>query len=291
MKKDTFKTLKFIAVQNYKKLAITFCLVLLENVLFTLYPLIAGWAINKIIERDIILALSYAFVVLLGWSIGAARRKIDTQVFATIYADLCVKVIIGEKARNSDVSSISARVGLSREFVNFFEEHFPVFFTSLASIFGAFIMLLYLEMYVGICCIIVIVFLWLNLKRFVVKNDRLYFKLNNRIENNVNVIEKSSDYHARRHYDITSLIRIKISNQEAFGYFIIGIIGFLLFGTAIVLLSTNGANAGHIYSVLTYLWTFCMGLDDAPRLLQHFSQLKDISKRVNAEISLNLNDR
>ena len=53
---------------------------------------------------------------------------------------------------------------------------------------------------------------------------------------------------------------------------------------AIFLLSSNHANAGHIYSVLTYLWTFAISLDDAPRLIEEFSKLKDIGKRVNVEL-------
>ena len=89
----------------------------------------------------------------------------------------------------------------------------------------------------------------------------------------------------KRHYDLLSMIRIKISNREATSFFIIGLVGALLVGVAIVLLSLNKASAGHIYSVLTYLWIMLNSLDDAPRLAQEFSKLKDISKRVNVELS------
>lgn len=46
------------------------------------------------------------------------------------------------------------------------------------------------------------------------------------------------------------------------------------------LATTKGVQAGHIYAVITYLWTFAISLDDAPRLLEQFSNLKDIGKRV-----------
>lgn len=36
--------------------------------------------------------------------------------------------------------------------------------------------------------------------------------------------------------------------------------------------------------MLTYLWTFATSLDDAPRLIEEFSKLKDIGKRVDAEL-------
>jgi len=43
----------------------------------------------------------------------------------------------------------------------------------------------------------------------------------------------------------------------------------------------GGLDAGHIYSVMTYMWMFAMSLDDGPQLLEKYSQLKDIGKRVN----------
>ena len=67
-------------------------------------------------------------------------------------------------------------------------------------------------------------------------------------------------------------------------FFIIGASAAAIVSLAIFLLSHKQATAGHIYSVLTYLWTFAISLDDAPRLVEEFSKLKDIGKRVNVEL-------
>ena len=67
-------------------------------------------------------------------------------------------------------------------------------------------------------------------------------------------------------------------------FFIIGASAAAIFSLAIFLLSSKQANAGHIYSVLTYLWTFAISPSDAPRLVEEFSKLKDIGKRVNVEL-------
>lgn len=40
-------------------------------------------------------------------------------------------------------------------------------------------------------------------------------------------------------------------------------------------------DAGHVYSVMTYLWMFVMSLDDSPALLEKYAQLKEIGKRVH----------
>lgn len=74
--------------------------------------------------------------------IALAVFVVDTQVFANIYAKLAVNVIMNEKQNAKDDSAIIARVALSREFVNFFETHFPMFFTSVISIIGSAFMLI-----------------------------------------------------------------------------------------------------------------------------------------------------
>jgi putative membrane protein len=74
---------------------------------------------------------------------------------------------------------------------------------------------------------------------------------------------------------------VLISNREASGYLCIGVAMSILFGFAFVHMTLKGfGNAGHIYSVSTYLWMFAMSLDDVPRLVEQYSNLKDIGQRV-----------
>ena len=142
LQNNAFKTLKSIATEHNKKLILTFAFVLAENGLFLAYPIFAGFAINAIIQGNTLNALIYALFVLIAWLVGAIRRRVDTQVFANIYAKLAVNVIMNEKQNAKDDSAIIARVALSREFVNFFETHFPMFFTSVISIIGSAFMLI-----------------------------------------------------------------------------------------------------------------------------------------------------
>lgn len=284
MKNSAFKTLKLIAKQNFKKLFLAFSLVLAENGLFLIYPLLAGIAINAIIEGKVLLALTYSLMVLIGWCIGAARRRVDTQVFTKIYADLAVKVIMSEKKDSKNDSVIIARANLSREFVDFFEQHFPMLFTSAVSIFGSVVMLFFIEFYVGLATFIVIIIFALLLPRYISKNDKLYLRLNNQIEKEVGRIKEARENKLKRHYKLLSLLRVRISNREAMSFLIIGISAAVLFSLAIITLANDKATAGHIYSVITYLWTFAISLDDAPNLIELFSKLKDIGKRVNTQI-------
>ena len=283
MQNNAFKTLKGIATEHNKKLILTFAFVLAENGLFLAYPIFAGFAINTIIQGNTLNALIYALFVLIAWLVGAIRRRVDTQVFANIYAKLAVNVIMNEKQNAKDDSAIIARVALSREFVNFFETHFPMFFTSVISIIGSAFMLIFVEPKVAVACFVVMTFFLIFLPRYIKKNDDLYLRLNDRLEKEAKVIGVFNKSTLNRHYDVVSKFRIAISNREAMSYFIIGVSASLLFLVAIIVLSSQQTNAGHIYSVMTYIWNFVISLDDSPKLIEEFSNLKDIGKRIDAQ--------
>ena len=283
MQNNAFKTLKGIATEHNKKLILTFAFVLAENGLFLAYPIFAGFAINATMQGNTLNALIYALFVLIAWLVGAIRRRVDTQVFANIYAKLAVNVIMNEKQNAKDDSSIIARVALSREFVNFFETHFPMFFTSVISIIGSAFMLIFVEPKVAVACFVVMTFFLIFLPRYIKKNDDLYLRLNDRLEKEAKVIGVFNKSTLNRHYDVVSKFRIAISNREAMSYFIIGISASLLFLVAIIVLSSQQTNAGHIYSVMTYIWNFVISLDDSPKLIEEFSNLKDIGKRIDAQ--------
>lgn len=283
--RGALNTLKKLARLHSNKLILTLTLVVAENIIYLLYPLMAGFAINAIIKGQSIHALLYALVVFIMWAIGAARRSMDTRTFARIYAGLAVPVILAQRKDNHSHSTMAARVTLSREFVDFFETHLPLLITSLASITGAVIMLLTIELWAGVACLSVLIFFSFFLPGYTRKNESLYEKLNNRLEKEVGFVGYASESTLTKHYAFLAKLRIRLSDREAFGYLFIGIAAALLFAVTILLMSLKGVgNAGHIYSVMTYMWMFAMSLDDAPSLLEKYSQLKEIGKRVNTDL-------
>ncbi|CAM6349522.1 ABC transmembrane type-1 domain-containing protein [Leclercia adecarboxylata] len=276
------KTLKLLGQRHSRKLILTFLLVAAENITMLLYPLLAGFAINAIVTGQALHAVLYAVMVFVMWAIGAARRSIDTRTFARIYAELAVPVIIAQREEQHSASTIAARVALSREFVDFFEKHLPVLVTSVASIIGAAVMLLLLQFWTGVACLFILAFFALFLPGFSSRNEALFVRLNDRLEKEVAFVNSASRRSLSRHYDVLARLRIKLSDREAFGYLAIGTVTAILFASTILTMSFEGGmDAGHIYSVMTYMWMFAMSLDDGPQLLEKYSQLKDIGKRVN----------
>lgn len=275
-------TLKMLGRRHSRKLFLTLLLVVAENVMYLLYPLLAGFAINAIISGRTWHAVLYAAMVFAMWAIGAARRSVDTRTFARIYAELAVPVIVAQRSENQSASTIAARVALSREFVDFFEKHLPVLITSLASMTGAAVMLLAIEFWTGAGCLAILLFFACFLPGFTRKNDALFGRLNNRLEKEVSFVSNANAASLGRHYGVLASLRIRLSDREAYGYLAIGSVAALLFAATIAVMSSRGGtDAGHIYSVMTYMWMFAMSLDDGPQLLEKYSQLKDIGRRVN----------
>ena len=229
-------------------------------------------------------AAMYGLMVLFIWFVGALRRSLDTRTFSRIYARLAVSVILAQRKLNLNHSVIAARVTLSREFVNFFEIHLPLLVTSVVSLIGATFMLLLIEVKAGIICILILLFLICFIPRYARKNEALFKRVNNRLEKEIDYISTASSSSLKRHYSTLARLRIKLSDREACGYLSTGVLISLLFSLTVVDLSlSSGIDAGHIYAVMTYLWMFAMSLDDAPQLLEHFSKLKDIGKRIVTE--------
>ena len=284
-----WKMLKHIGQTHRRKLITTFSLVGLDNLLLLVYPVFGGWAINAVMEGNVWQAMLYGVVVLLMWIIGAARRIADTRTFTKIYTEIAVPVVLEQRKREVPHSAITARVALSREFVSFFEEHLPIAATSLVSIFGACMMLLILEFWVGVLAVAILaLFLWL-LPRFAAISENLYFHLNNRFERDNHLIRDGNEHQLYRHYGWFAKLRVLISNREALGYLSIGMAMSVLFGFAFIHMTLKGyGSAGHIYSVSTYLWMFAMSLDDVPRLVEQYSNLKDIGQRVELSEENNL---
>ncbi|WP_313619296.1 ABC transporter six-transmembrane domain-containing protein, partial [Pantoea septica] len=227
--RSALKTLKMLGRRPRKKLLLTFFLVVAENVMYLLYPLLAGFAINAMLSGRALHAMLYAGMVFIMWAIGAARRSVDTRTFARIYAELAVPVILTQRSENQGASTIAARVTLSREFVDFFEKHLPVLITSVASITGAAVMLLTIEFWTGIACIAILVFFGGFLPGFTRKNEALFVRLNNRLEKEVGFVSTATAPALTKHYGVLAGLRIRLSDREAMGYLAIGCVAALLF--------------------------------------------------------------
>ncbi|UTY59509.1 ABC transporter six-transmembrane domain-containing protein [Massilia sp. erpn] len=276
------ETLKAIGRAHAGRLLGTFSLVGLENALLLAYPVFAGYAVDAIIAGNAPRALLYALVVLAFWVVGALRRAVDTRTFTHIYTRLAVPVILNQREQLQSTSTVAARVVLARQFVDFFEQQLPLLATAVASIFGAAVMLLAIEPWVGAACLLSLLLCVVLLPQFAMRNQQLHERINDRLEHEIRLVENAQAPTLMRHYGLLARLRVLLSDREAGAYLVIGSVAALLFVLAIwQLVSTPDVSAGHVYAVMTYLWTFVGSLDDAPGLTDQLARLRDIGQRVD----------
>lgn len=270
-----------IARTHRRKLVSTLSLVAAENLLFLAYPLFAGYAVDAILRKEASSALLYSLMVLAFWIVGSARRSVDTRTFARIYAELAVPVILSQRQDAQATSTVAARVVLAREFVDFFEMHVPTMVTAFASIVGASVMLLVIEPVVGGACLAALLVFAVLTPSFAARNQQLHARLHDRLEKEVSLVETAAAETLLRHYSFLAKLRTRLSDREAVAFLCVGLAAASLFAVAILNLAANAQpSAGHIYAVMTYLWTFVTSIDEAPGMLDQIARLKDIGLRV-----------
>lgn len=277
----TVQTLSAMFKAHRGRLTFALGFVAVENALMLLHPLCAGFAVDALLRSDVRSALIYAAIVLAFWVFGALRRMVDTRIFTRIYAELAVPVILTQRTRQQPLSAIAARAVLARELVDFFEKHVPTMATTVVSLFGAVAMLVFLELRVGLGCLVMLIVFSAVLPYFAKRSETLHRRLNNRLEREVGLVGHVSQPTLMRHYRMLSRLRVALSDREAIAYLAVGAAAAMIFVFAIVELSRrDGLTAGHIYSVITYLWTFVSCIDEVPSMVDQMARLKDIGKRV-----------
>ncbi len=273
--------LKVIFAANRARLLVTYILFNVENLLRLAQPLVLGWAINDLLHDSSFGLLLFVAQHLTHLFISSLRQMYDTRVYTRMYSDLATNLVVEQRGREVGVSRVAAHSTLSREFVEFFENHVPLIIRSLYSIVGALLMLAcYDRLLVPICLGLLVPAIVLN-RMYSRKTFELSRQLHDELEHEVDVIEPGQHAAVRRHYEAISGWRVKLSDCEALNF---GTMELFVLGVMVVALLRScesiTATPGDIFAVFRYVLMLIMGLDAVPKLVQHLSRLRDVSQRL-----------
>ncbi len=260
----------------------TYALFNLENLLLLAQPYCLGLAITGLLAgspRGLMLLAAQHF----GWAaIGSARRVFDTRIFTGIYSDLAARVVLSQRARAVEVSSIAARSALSRELVDFFERDVPIMVLAVYSMIGALIMIgLYDPTLLAPCLVLAGPAGVLNWSYGRV-TTRLNARLNDELEREISVIGRGQGAEVHGHFASLSAWRIKLSDIQAVNFALMEV--FVLMLMVVVLLRScyeAACEIGRVVAVFRYVLMFVMGLDSVPLLVQQLGRLRDIGLRLH----------
>jgi hypothetical protein len=279
-------TLRKIFIVYRWRILFTYGLFNLENIVRLAQPVALGLAIDGLLSSSyrgllilIVQHLSHLLISLL-------RQVYDTRAFTSIYTDIVSDLVLKQRQREVDVSSVAARSALSREFVDFFEQDIPTVLQSVYSMVGAlFILAAYDWTLFAYCLMLFIPAFIINYfysKKSLVINGRL----NDELEREVGIIGSFEPQGVRNHYHMVARWRINLSNLAAANFGIMELFILSLIVVSIIRFSAlPDARPGDILAMFQYILMFVSGLDSVPLVVQQLSRLRDIERRIHLAAS------
>jgi ABC-type multidrug transport system fused ATPase/permease subunit len=276
-------TLAGLFLAHRWKVLFTYALFTLENLIGLTQPLVLGRAINGLLAGMVgglvlLIAQHLLFV-----AIGGLRRAYDTRLFTRIYGELASRMVTEQRAAGVEVSRVAARSALSREMVAFLERDLPFMLHVIYGVAGALLMLLLSEWRLAPLCLAVLApaaALGIVHAR---KTARLNGQLHDELEREVGVINGGATGEVALHFERLAQRRIGLSDWDAMQFGCMQGLVLTLMAMALALGGSAGANAGHIALLLGYVSVFSTGVINLPTLVEQFTRLRDIGRRVRAD--------
>ncbi len=98
------------------------------------------------------------------------------------------------------------------------------------------------------------------------------------------VFAKKDPVHVRDYYTNLAKPQKKIANWGSFNFAMMRIALLLIFLVVLyVAIGLDEFTAGELYSIVAYLWTFVTATEYLPELLENWTSMKDISRRLKEE--------
>ncbi len=263
-------------------ISVTWFLTLCETVLMVLIPMFMGLAIDGLLADDIVplWQLSAILIGLTGMSV--LRRIYDTRAYGDIRVELGHELV--KRSQNIPVSNINARLGMSRELVDFLEQEVPVLMTSSVQLIASLIILF--SFHVMLCAaalgaaILMLIIYGVCHGRFY----RLNEDLNHQTERQVSILETRKRNSIFAHLDRVRKLEVRISDTEAYVYGAIFavLLGFIVFNLWYSVTHIK-ITVGTIFAIISYSWEFVESSLVLPMALQNWSRLSEIMNRINGK--------
>lgn len=273
--------LKDIFKRYYQRIVLTYALFNVENILLLVKPLLLGKAIDGLLTGSYQELMNYVALYCLAMFAGISRRMYDTRTYTSIYADTASNVIIRQNDKNIGLSKVTARVSMSQKLVDFFETDVPVILTTLYTSVGALVMIYFYHSSIFTYCLLLLIPLSVINAYYGGIASILTQKFNDRSEKGVDIIQQNNPKHIRKFFDIITKLRVRISDNEAIGFFFteLFVIGLMLL-SLLVFYGQASITAGEIVSIFQYVNMYILALDDVPYLIIQLVNLKDIQRRL-----------
>lgn len=264
------------------RLIITYSLFSIEMLGLLMRPFFLGIAVNDLINGSYE-GLLHLFIVHALWLIiGVIRHMYDTRTYSAIYNSVVTK-FLSRRYGKEETSKLSAHSNLTKDFVDFLEFDLVYIIEAVYNIFGSMILLSFYDVRIVWVCFIILIPVMIISYLYGKKMKRLTKLKNDELENQVNIISSGNKKAVEKHYNILRGLQIKISDKEAWNFGLLEIIVMIVIGISLIISSSVFGTvilAGSIIGIYNYILKFMQGMDTIPYIMQRYSVLSDIIRRI-----------
>lgn len=264
-----------------RQIGITWLLVVVENALLALIPLLIGFAIDGLLDSDSSDLINLAWVLVTLTFVSVFRRIYDTRAYGSIRVRLGAEV--DKRHHKEQVSVRSARLDMARELVDFLEEDVPELFTAVIQLVVAIIVLAIFDSQLAMSAGILLFSMIALYGCF----HSLFFRLNNalnsQVERQVSILSGKSSGGLFNHLRALRQHEIRLSDSDAilYGLIFLMICAFIIFNLWLCA-AIDGVTPGKLFSIISYSWEYAEAAIALPMALQKLSRLGEISQRLNS---------
>ncbi len=263
------------------RFALTLGLVVLEAAGWILFPLVIGRAIDSVLADSTRGLYEFAVLGIVTMGIAVVRRLVDSRAYARIYVTLGEEM--AESAAGSSTSTRTARLGMLREIVEFFENSLPELINAGLGLVGTVLILAALNVPVFLGCLVIAiatVVLYALTGRLTMRYNR---GLNDEHERQVDAVDSGDPGRLATHLRAMMRWNIRLSDLEAanFGINWVFMIALLVFAVSVA--TTETAEYGAVFAIVMYVFQFVESMMMLPFFYQQWLRLREISGRLAAE--------
>jgi ABC-type multidrug transport system fused ATPase/permease subunit len=282
-----------LVLRNRKGISFALGLVIVEHIAWIIEPAVFGTVIDALISRASGNASSltetlqpliiWIGVFLLNSGTGTVRRIVDQRIYLAMFTNLAAEIAAMAKGKKYRVSKTVALAQLSEQYITFFQYRVPEIIEQAIQIAGAVIALATFDWRISLTCLTIILPLILINRLYNKRVSALQKDVHDTVENTYDIFSTQDPDKIRDYYKKTGTIKQHIANWGALNFGVMRLILLCIFLIVLyIAIDLDDFTTGNIYSIVAYIWTFITSSEYLPELMESWTSLKDISKRLKA---------
>lgn len=265
------------------RIALTYALTVVEDLLELSYPWATGLAINGLLVHDYRMAAPLLMAWVLHTVVGCGRQMYDTRLYTRVYNAIVVDTVLRQRQAGIEPTTVAARSTMSREFVAFFEKDMPVVINAVVGIVGSAAILFTYDLIIGAAVTLLFLPVAAINRNYMRRSLMLNAGLNNQLEHEVRVIDGADRQAVAEHFSQVRSWRVKLSDADAGNWTAIEVMSMIVFVAVLARVAyMPNPEAGTIFAIFFYVWRLMEKLDLSPQIVQQLMRLKDIRERIEA---------